>query len=55
MSTVMVETRIKPAAERTERDIEQECQAWDWARAAGVSAQELRQAVRESLGAQDPA
>jgi hypothetical protein len=52
MSTVMVETKSKPAqAERAQRDIEQECETWDWARAAGVSAQELRKAVRDSLGA----
>jgi hypothetical protein len=47
----MVETKVNPArAERTQRDIEQECETWDWARAAGVSAQDLRKAVRESLG-----
>lgn len=27
-------------------DIEQECASWDWARAAGVSAQELRKALQ---------
>ena len=26
--------------------IEQECETWDWARAAGVSAEELRKAVQ---------
>jgi hypothetical protein len=30
-------------------EFEQECEAWDWVRAAGVSAQDLRKAVRESL------
>ena len=30
-------------------EFEQECETWDWARAAGVSAQDLRKAVRESL------
>ena len=30
-------------------DIEQECASWDWARAAGVSAQDLRTALEESL------
>ena len=28
--------------------IEQECETWDWARAAGVSAQELRKAMQGS-------
>lgn len=52
----MAETKTHPArAERPQRDLEQECETWDWARAAGVSAQDLRKAVRESLGAQDPA
>ena len=32
-------------------DIDEECATWDWARAAGVSAQELRTAL---LGAQKP-
>ena len=30
-------------------EFEQECETWDWARAAGVSAQDLRSAVREAL------
>ena len=30
-------------------EFEQECETWDWARAAGVSAQDLRNAVREAL------
>ena len=32
-----------------DRLLEQECEAWDWVRAAGVSAQDLRAAVLESL------
>jgi hypothetical protein len=32
-------------------DIEQECETWDWARAAGVSAQELRKALQRSSDA----
>ncbi len=31
------------------RDIEQECETWDWARTAGVSAQDLRKVLQESL------
>ena len=30
-------------------ELDKECEAWDWARAAGVSAQDLRTAVVESL------
>lgn len=30
-------------------EFEEECEAWDWVRAAGISAQELRRAVRDSL------
>jgi len=30
-------------------DLERECETWDWARAAGVSAQDLRAALLESL------
>ena len=30
-------------------DLERECEMWDWARTAGVSRQELRQALLESL------
>jgi hypothetical protein len=35
-------------------EFERECETWDWARAAGVSAQELRNAVRQSLSADAP-
>jgi hypothetical protein len=30
-------------------EFEEECETWDWVRAAGVSAQDVRRAVRESL------
>ena len=30
-------------------EFEEECEAWDWARAAGISAQDLRRAVRDAL------
>ena len=30
-------------------ELEQECEAWDWARTAGVSEEELREALRNSL------
>jgi len=34
-------------------EFEQECETWDWARTAGVSAQELRKTLRDFLAAQD--
>ena len=37
------------------RALEKECETWDWARAAGVSAQDLRMAVLESLGQSEDA
>ena len=40
-------------AELESFDLEKEIEAWNWARAAGVSAQELHKALRESLGRQD--
>lgn len=30
-------------------DIEQECASWDWARAAGVSALEMRKALQAAM------
>jgi hypothetical protein len=30
-------------------EFEDACETWDWARAAGISAQDLRRAVREAL------
>ena len=38
------------AQDRAARNLDQECQDWDWARTAGVSAQELRRTLREALG-----
>jgi hypothetical protein len=32
-------------------NIDEECASWDWARAAGVSAQELRKALQSSMRA----
>jgi len=36
-------------AEDLERDLDAEVEAWDWARTAGVSADDLRQALRAAL------
>ncbi len=54
MKRDMSETNAKPAAPHPESlDLEKEVEAWNWARAAGVSAQELHKALRESLGRQE--
>ena len=45
MKTDMYETNTTPAFDL----LEQECETWDWARAAGVSAQDLRAALEQSL------
>ena len=36
-------------AEDIERELDAEVEAWDWARTAGVSADELRQVLRATL------
>ena len=48
MVTVVVETATESQAD-VARVLEQECQTWDWVRTAGVSAQDLRKALRDSL------
>jgi hypothetical protein len=51
MKSVTAEIKGNPAwIERARLDIEQECETWDWARTAGLSAEELRQAVLEASG-----
>ena len=45
MKMDMYETNANPGLDL----LEQECETWDWARAAGVSAQDLRTALEESL------
>jgi hypothetical protein len=32
------------------RTLDQECEAWDWVRPAGVSAQDLRKALSKEMG-----
>jgi hypothetical protein len=46
--------RKRNPAEGTPPDIERECETWDWARTAGVSAEELREAVREAQDSPRP-
>lgn len=54
MKRDMSEANAQPAAQNPESfDLEKEVEAWNWARAAGVSAQELHKALRESLGRQE--
>ena len=45
--------KIDPA-DSTPTDIEKECEAWDWARTAGVSAEDLRKALREAEDSPTP-
>ena len=40
-------------AESAQRELEAELETWDWARAAGVSADELRQALHACLAGRD--
>ena len=55
MKRDMSDANAKPSAPQSESfDLEKEVEAWNWARAAGVSAQELHKALRESLGRQEP-
>jgi hypothetical protein len=50
MKRVISETNMDPAsADRLAGELEQECETWNWARTAGLSAQDLRTALRESL------
>lgn len=52
MKSVSAETKGNAAwGDGAPLDIERECETWDWARTAGVSAAELREAVRDSLEA----
>ena len=50
MKIDLYEANAEPArADGLNSILEQECEAWDWVRAAGVSAQELRAILREWL------
>jgi hypothetical protein len=48
MKTDVYEANAVPA-DGAVFDLEQECEAWDWVRAAGVSPEDLRAALSESL------
>jgi hypothetical protein len=50
MKSPMSETTFEPDFE-----LEAECATWDWARTAGITAQQLREALRELLVPQEPA
>lgn len=55
MKSVTAETKGNPAfVDDALLEIEQECDTWDWARTAGVSAAELRDVLRQSLRAAMP-
>jgi hypothetical protein len=53
MSLIMNEETNEQARENG-ADVERECETWDWVRPAGVSAQELREAVRSLLNTAQP-
>lgn len=53
MSLIMNEETNEQTPE-TGGDFERECETWDWVRPAGVSAQELREAVRILLNQPQP-
>ena len=54
MKRAMSEANVNTAAPEPQAlDLEKEVEAWNWARAAGVSAQELHKALRESLRRQE--
>ena len=44
-----MEAITKRRGEETELDVDSELETWDWARAAGVSADELREVLRALL------
>ena len=49
MKRAMAQRTIDPAsAADPSRDLEKEFETWDWVRAAGVSADDLRKAMRDT-------
>jgi hypothetical protein len=46
-----MDTATQAAAENADFDLDVELEQWDWARAAGVSAEDLRLALQASLAA----
>ena len=48
-----MEAITKRRGEETAFDLDSELEAWDWARAAGVSADELREVLEALLSARD--
>ena len=53
MDSAIAETPNAARAEEPSFDLERECETWNWARAAGISAQDLRLALRESSAGPD--
>lgn len=37
---------------KDDRELDRELEAWDWARTAGVSAEELREAIKSAQGSE---
>jgi hypothetical protein len=50
MKSLMSETNLE-----ADFELEQECETWDWARTAGLTAQQLREALSDLLVPQEPA
>ena len=49
MNSDMAQDNNAPArSDAFSLDIERECETWDWVRAAGVSAEDLRKVLRDS-------
>lgn len=51
---VISERREAAAGGRPAYTVEEECETWDWVRAAGVSAEALREAIARVRAAQPP-
>ena len=49
MGRARANVMYKERNEQSRKDFERECENWDWVRPAGVSVQELRQALRNLL------
>lgn len=51
ITKTMTENLTKPLTEGRTADLDAELETWDWTRTAGVSAEDLRQALRASMSA----
>ena len=49
IAKTMTENLTKPLTEGRNPDLDAELETWDWTRAAGVSAEDLRDALQASM------